>query len=744
MKVIQIQNINLCPNNLSLLVKNRDIYRISKRFLQKQTFKTNEKLYSKTDLKSKKIEPPSIFALPSSDLIDATILNSILIPLTEKNRFIAYSLEVYAQIFINLQRLESLGQKNLYREYNASPQEILDIFKNYDEGTYYIQAAEIVEKFNVNHFRTLDAEQSSSKNIYLSVEGAYEVDKFLRFYQAPKAEDPAYKPVSFDKEFFSKKIQKISEEITTKNKQLDSLPDSATKHITKLVYTKLILLSINYLNSYIRNLFTLLYKTNKISFEQEGIIQIKYNDITYTKLDIPYAGVIIEFGKMFMTVHYEVFIIKDHKTNPNLDVLFSYILTHLPKNNESIFKKDIFEVYKNEAIISLKVQGKNTPQISKLTVKNITQIENALLRTIKKSDIPLDHKMIENIIYFYYQYKESNVWKEDKQNFKIKFMYNFVNKSMVKIHSIVGETLLQLLDGFIHINKQDNSSIYINDEFFWTTNQSNKYPSFGIKQVTFDDTEDITKQKSKNKRDKFIYKSLSYTHTQPMINYSSKYHLDDANAEFTDQIQNSSNMYICKINEVPFIHFLKAITQFIDHREGVLEVSEDLLKYLLPNETNLIFLKSNLTEEQYKNVINFICDLEKLSYKDFIKETKIYDLKDFIVACISTKLEIRNILSMLWIIISFTHWYPRVWADARGRQYPFEMPLNITKSPKWRSLFYYITYLNDAKNTDKYLAENTKIVKNKITALDKQIAALQTTIINKFNKKGIKVNDNKQ
>ena len=78
--------------------------------------------------------------------------------------------------------------------------------------------------------------------------------------------------------------------------------------------------------------------------------------------------------------------------------------------------------------------------------------------------------------------------------------------------------------------------------------------------------------------------------------------------------------------------------------------------------------------------------------------------------------------------LSFFGWYPKVWSEIRGRQHPLESPINITKSPKWRNLFYYNTYLYDSKNTDIVLKENVDHISKNIIHLENKLKFLERDI----------------
>jgi hypothetical protein len=550
---------------------------------------------------------------------------------------------------------------------------------------------------------------------YLSAEGAYEVDKFFQS-SITKSETNNYKLISFSEKFFKTEINAIFYKLIEKRKSLEKMKTSTNNKLLSLVYDTLITLGQDHLRIFIRCLITLLFKEGDISSDKEEQKVINTTDgKTFYKLYVSYGGLIKRFGEMFISAYYNELSHKKSKKDLKADVIkvFMEILNHICKEKE----EERFKQYYDSFV------SKDSRSVAKLSLKALRGIEKDIIKTLdNRKTLPLDHKILIPIINFHYNFDSLKI-----KQFEFKAVSHYTKQQMTKIFAIIGEALLELLDSVIFVNKEDESSIYINNDFYWTTKQSGKYPFFGTKQVTIKDIEE-TIDENKNK---FIYKSLSYTYDQPMLNYSSKYHIKNINENFVDQIQNSSNLYVCKLNEGVFIHFLNAIDYFMD-RKG--QINEGFLKYLLPKETDLKNIQNAFNPLVFGKIIDFMCDLSKLSYKEFTKETEIYDLKPLILACISYKIEIIQILRILWPIAAFHCWYPRVWADARGRQYPYEMPLNITKSPKWRSLFNYVTYQDIAENTKDYLLKQEDILKMYEGKLHSRIDALEEDLKKIFKK----------
>lgn len=719
--------------------------------LRKLTYKTKERVKViknlTEDIKrrvSLKIEPPSIFSIPKEYLIfmDIKYYENIAASLL-KNKHFYNSIMKFANMRDYLCQKQEKEKKELFKKTQYDPQKVLlwvnseKNDKNYSEEILKT-FTEILYKYNINCF-IFDNEY-----YYVSEEGAYEIDKFLHDSAIEPDIDnfekfTNYSNVSFEQKFFKKEIPKIYHKIIAMQKTLAEIKSSPNQKIMLIVYKTLSKLHENHLNLFIRNVLTILYKTylsNKKK-ENKNYETIKVNNIEYTKLDVSYAQIIIEFGKMFLKSYNDTLFAKEnYEKNPMLNLLIEDIFhMTIALTAENTLLSPNFEIYCKEVINALKVKSGKISEFDRpttnLNIKIIQQIEKVLLKDIKKLNFPLRSKFIEEIILFYYNYMSSDTWKGDKKDFKIKVMSHFVNKQMVKIHSIIGEEIIKLIDAFIYSNKKDNNSLYINTEGYWTTSTSGKYPFFGTKQLTYHELEEKTNEFSL----KFIYNNLAYMHYQPMINYNPKYNIKEKEIfkqDFMDQIQNSSNNYVCKVNFGPFSHFLEALYRFTRENK---EYDEIFIKYILPKETELDMLKSCLNEEEFIKVITFIYDLDKLSYTEFVKDTKIYGIKDFITACISHKLEFIEVIKISWFVMNFICWYPRVWSDARGRQYPYETPLNITKSPKWRSLFFYITHLQDSNETRTYLIDKKTTINTFLSEINEKIKILKIKNKEYFNKK---------
>ncbi len=677
----------------NFLESSKYIYYISKRSLQRQTFKTKEKrkkvfpTNNFEKIQNTKIKAPSIFALPHEYKFQI-IFNNLLYSLL-KNSNINYSYDSFNNLCAYLKDIQLNDKKELYIESDLDPVSIFKIYRIIlPADSEYKLIIDIITKYNVNVFYRPDAPDGAIYT-YLSVEGAYEVDKFFQA-SITKSETNNYKLMSFSENFFKTEVNTIFVKINEKRKSLAKMKVSTNNKLLSLVYDTLTSLGQGHLRIFIRCLITLLFKEGDISSDKEEQKVITTQEgRNFYKLYLSYGGLIKSFGEMFISAYYNEL---SHKKDLKADVIkvFTEILNYISKEKE----EERFKQYYNNLIT------KDPESVVKLSLKTLRGIEKDIIKMLdSKKTLPLDHKILIPIINFHYNFDSLNI-----KQFEFKAVSHYTKQQMTKIFAVVGEALLELLDSVIFINKADESSIYINNDFYWTTKQSGKYPFFGTKQVTIKDLEE-TIDENKNK---FIYKSLSYTYDQPMINYASKYHIKYVNENFVDQIQNSSNYYVCKLNEGVFIHFLNAISYFMD-RKG--QINEGFLKYLLPKETNIKHIKNAFDPIEFEKIIDFMCDLSKLSYKEFTKETGIYDLKPLVLSCISYKIEIIQILRILWPIAAFHCWYPRVWADARGRQYPYEMPLNITKSPKWRSLFYYVTYQDIAENTKDHLLKQEDTLK---------------------------------
>ena len=689
MLMLILKNIKTTSTYLELY---KSPYRINKRNLQRQTFKTKERIkkssivgdYEKVQ-NNLKITPPSIFSLPMEEYVPKLSdfdVNNIYTLLN--NPHVKYSYDLFNNLYTHLTDMQQTTKKELYIETEFSPRFIKDSYKilTAKDPDYKI-ILDIITKYNINVAYIPYAEESKAY-IYFSLEGAYEVDKFLQKMHTT-LENNNHKFMAFSEKFFKNEVNVIFKKIQEEKENLQSMKLSLNKTVLTIIYDTLAKLDQGHLSIFIRCLATLLFKEGDISSEiNEPKTIITSDNRTFFKLHTSYGGVISRLGEMFISSYQD-------KIIPKKDFLLN--MTEL-----------LTYIYNNDKPKSIN---------RKKTIKNL----------INTKTLTLNHKIVTILIDFYCGFKTIKV----KKSFELRLVNTFVKQQMIKIFAIIGEVLIKLLSNVIYINKEDESSIYILDEFYWITKQSGKYPFFGIKQTTIKDIEETIDET----KHKFIYKSLSYTYNQPMINYSSKYHLQHISENFVDQIQNSSNSYVCKLNMGAFIHFLTAVNYFID-RKG--QINDKFLKYLLPKETDLNILKYSFTQEQFEKFIDFICDLSKLSYEEFKRNTQIYDIKPLIIACISYKLEIIQLLRILWPIIIFSCWYPRVWADARGRQYPYEMPLNITKSPKWRSLFQYITYIDTAQNTQDHLDTHLNILKMEDSKLQANIDVLEQKIANNLRK----------
>lgn len=699
------KNLKILSRHYTVLLLNKYVYSISIRCLQRQTFKTKERIkkiksiYKYEKVQNIKIKPPSIFALPMGYDFETVIdTNSLAFYSLLCNKHVAYSYDLFNELCEHLRKTQEIQKKELYVTSNMNPLQIKNLYPTIlPQDTDHKLIILIVNKYNINVFFNPNAPENEDFT-YLSEEGAYEVDKFLQT-KVTNIESKDFKLLSFSEKFFKDEIINITNKLIDKKNMLQKMKISTNSKLLLMIYNTLLQLDQGHLRIFIRCLTTLLFKEGDINSETEEQKIITTDEgKTFYKLYTSYGGLIIRFGEMFLKSYHKEFTKKG--LNTDIVTIFTKIINHIDKLEE----KERFK------LVMAKLQ--ETTEISLKDLKNIEKSVKKILDTQKT--LPLDHNIILPLINFYNNFKELNV-----KDLQFKIVKHYTLKQIPKIFSIIGEALLELFDNVIFINKEDESSIYIDNEFYWTTKQSGKYPFFGVKQVTINDLE----TKIDANKNKFIHTSLSYTYYQPMMNYSSKYHLNSASNKFTDQIQDSSNLYVCRLNIGIFINFLNAISYFID-RKG--QINEGFLRYLLPKETNL----KNIIREfdkykQTEQVIDFMCDLSKLSYKEFIKETKITDLKPLILANISYKFEIIQLLRILWPLTLFYCWYPRIWADARGRQYPYEMPLNITKSPKWRSLFNYVTYQDNAENTKDYLVNQKDTLNKQDNKLSSRIDLLE-------------------
>lgn len=697
----------------NILVFNKHVYNISIRYLQRQTFKTKEKIkkvklidnYEK--VQNIKIKPPSIFALPMGYDFESIIdINSHSLYTLLYNDHVKYSYNLFMELCEHLKKIQSTKKKELYITSSMNPLQIKTLYREImPQDQDYKLIVTIVAKYNINVFFRPNAAEGEEFT-YLSEEGAYEVDKFLQT-KVTKIESNDFKILSFSEKFFKNEISNITKNLIEKKNMLKKMKISTNNKLLSIVYDTLLRLDQGHLRIFIRCLTTLLFKEGDISSETEEQKTITTDDgKIYYKLYTSYGGLIIRFGEMFLNSYSKELSKKILKTD--IATLYTKIKNHIDKIQE----KERFGFIMTKLEKTTKISKKDLQAIEKNVIKNLNT----------QKTLPLNHNILIPILSFYKNYKEIKV--KDTQ---FKIVKHYTLQQMPKIFSIIGEALLELLNNIIFINKEDESSIYINNEFYWTTKQSGKYPFFGVKQVTTNDLE------TKNNKNKFVNASLSYTYNQPMMNYSSKYLLNSANDNFIDQLQDSSNLYICRINVGMFAHFLNAINYFIN-RNG--QINEGFIRYLLPKETDLKnIIREFDTYEKTEQVIDFMCDLSKLSYKEFYTETKITDLKTLIVANISYKFEIIQLLRILWPLTLFYCWYPRTWADARGRQYPYEMPLNITKSPKWRSLFHYVTYLDDVENTKDYLVHQKNELNKQDNHLQLKIDVLEENLKKAFKKR---------
>lgn len=701
--------------NYTFLVSNKYVYYINIRYLQRQTFKSNEKIKKVKSIhnfekaQNIKIKPPSIFALPMSydfeNVIDVTgnMFYSLL-----HNEHVKYSYDLFNELIEHLRNIQATQKKELYVKSAMNPLQIKKLYSILlPQDSDYKLVIDIVNKYNINVFFQPNALEGEDFT-YLSEEGAYVVDKFLQT-KVTNFESNDFKMLSFSEKFFKDEISYITKLLIEKKTMLKKMKISTNSKLLLMVYNTLLRLDQGHLRIFIRCLTTLLFKEGDINSETEEQKLITTNEgKTFYKLYTSYGGLIIRFGDMFLKSYHRELSTKE--LNSDIVTIFTKIKNHINKLEE---ERERFKI----AMTKLE-------ETSKISLKDIKIIEKNIIEFLdKQKTLPLDHNILMSLINFYNNFKDLNI-----KDLHFNVVKHYTLQQIPKILSIIGEALLELFSNVLFINKEDDSSIYIDNEFYWTTKQSGKYPFFGIKQVTIKDLENNI-DADKNK---FIYTSLSYAYYQPMMNYSSKYYLNSANSNFTDQLQDSSNLYVCKLNIGIFTNFLNAISYFIDRKE---QINEDFLRYLLPKETNL----KNIIREfdkykQTEQVIGFMCDLSKLSYKDFTRETKITDLKPLILANISYKFEIIQLLRILWPLTLFYCWYPRIWADARGRQYPYEMPLNITKSPKWRSLFQYVTYQDNAENTKDYLINQKDMLNIQDNKLSLRIELLEENLKKVFKK----------
>jgi hypothetical protein len=716
--------INILIKSFTKIKIKKEFIIVFKRNLQRQTFITKEKIRESKDFI---IQEPNIFSLPL-EIFENTFNKDTLQEILENFRLSAHINASINNIYLPLNNYinDNIKEKNdLFKASKYSPIFILNYLKKYKDEKDFIKLKkenleifEIVFKYNINCF--LNIQKIDLMYIYMSIDGAYAVDLHINHITTAK-ENILYKPISFDNTFYKNQLEKIFARIKNKKLELEHLKNSPYKYITKIVYDLLYRLDKNYLNAFVRSIITEVVKINK-NLPMDTIEKFIYDKKDYIKLDASYGNLIVNLGKLFITTHTKVIVGKKIK----LISLIKSIFEHIPKNIQ-ILKNDDFEIYKEEIMQSLSSNTIKKIKLSingsKIDTEKINKIDKLIKEKICKVNFPLEEELIQEIINFEYQQKTKS---SEKSNI-LKMIKLLTNKQIVKIHSIIGEELIQILGDFFHLRKEEPNHLYINGEYFWTTNQSGKYPFFGVKQITSESLDIVLK--GKNIKNKFIFNSTSHTQQNPMINFSSKYELHDIKQGFIDQIQNSTNTYVCKLQYEPFIHFAKAIKYFSNKDSNV---DYEYLKYLIPKETQLESLKTYLSSEDFNKVINFITDLDKLSYTEFTKENNIYYLKPLITTCISNKFEVIQFLNICALLPMFLCWYPRVWSDARGRQYPYEMPLNITKSPKWRSLFSYVTYLNNVKKTETLLEETLKNLEHYTLLLEEDIIFLQRHLKNKY------------
>lgn len=245
--------------------------RLCYRNLQRQTFKTKEKLkkvppitnFEKTQ--NTKIKAPSIFALPQEYNFKVIFANNTPLYRLLKNSNVKYSYDLFNSLCTHLKDIQVQDKKELYIESELDPATILKYYQiALPKESEYEPMIKIITKYNVNFFYRPDGVTYT----YLSEEGAYEVDKFFQS-SITKSENNKYKLISFSEKFFKTEINTIFYKLTEKRKSLEKMKTSTNNKLLSLVYDTLITLGQDHLRIFIRCLITLLFK------ESDTLVQIR-------------------------------------------------------------------------------------------------------------------------------------------------------------------------------------------------------------------------------------------------------------------------------------------------------------------------------------------------------------------------------------------------------------------------------------------------------------------------------------
>jgi len=627
--------------------------------------------------------------------------------------------------------LETLNQKSdikLFMDSDTNPSDHLNYYKIFVETQKDIPNIEesivIIQEFNVSCAVIIDR---SSKVFYryFSEKGAFEIDIFLQGLNIKKSITD-FQNLSYNPEFIDPEMIKIRNNAIKNLEEIKLLNKSIYKETSQMVSDSLAKSSGHELKTFIRTMLSIAYVHSSKSAESrlKSKKKFKYNDeenepikiinnVSFIKLLIPYTGFILEVGEMFLTnfIFEKTKIINMLKDDDCPDIIIN-LFQHFSKSlKKEKMEPNIQYHYNNYEFLlfglisagatitdsQFKYTGEKTLQKYLSTIVKETKFG---LDTVDKLDNLLDLHFIINFdpssVSTKFMVKNISIvpFFEVLRQPIVKIMTNCIKEQMTKVKAVIGNYIIELLGSFIHIDKASPDVIYLNEEFYRTSKHTTKYPFFSLTQITNSNlSENLIGVHDKIKH---TFNNVVSVKDQPMYYYSGKYSIEYVNPRFNEQLYNSMIHSRCQLDDLAFEHFLNAIKYYQCYIEGsTTEISEVYLKYVLPKETNLNILKISLKDEEYKNVIKFVCDLNQLSIKAFRKTVpKLYGFDDFVLSCINHKLEILDILGILPIIISFHSWFPRIWSDSRGRQYAYETPLNINKSPNFRALFSYLTATN--------------------------------------------------
>ena len=600
---------------------------------------------------------------------------------------------------------------------------------------------DLLKNYSSNFVIIYNEEKDEFMYLYISKQGLKKIDEFI--LKINLQHNPNYKELTYDEKLVEEASKKITEYLTNKKKEIETMTKKQldNEFIAILKNIPLTETFTQLMPKLVKIMITTIYSSStNTKKEREQVDEIKSEDNnTYVGLNISYQEACKIIGEV---INKSIFSINMQKIQSQQDLL-NQILTiygeifqsyHETKinNDENFINISAFTDYVTQVILNTsKAEGgynddkiKNVKEACRNYDEILTKIEEQVDKFLnpgnrKQSIKSLNKKSLEVSKIFACKYTEElqyailflkNLFFDSTMYYNLEqtnpriiaHLKRFVDVQSLRYDFLLGDSIIKLLDNnILRLVKETNKSItkvYMNEGYYIHTFQKQLFPSFGPENLSMSTVlATIPEKDVLSKHARFIF-GFSTAYDEELIRHSPKFRVELyklKSSKLLEQLADGKNdCYTLDVEIASYFikNLLDVNTVRKDHNalKDFLRRDPQFFRYFVPKETDLDFIAKYYSEDDLVHILQFVLNYGKKRQEYLYPKVQQHltssQLNQFFKVNFTIKYIIGRFLVAAPLTLAFGIWYPKLCMDARGRQYPIESAINLTKEPKMRNM----------------------------------------------------------